>query len=63
MSNSTKFVKEGPDDRGRIYIIEGIEKSGNTFAIERFICQVEPQETEEETEAVVNLLLDKLNEK
>lgn len=61
MSNSTKFVKEGPDDRGRIYIIEGTLKPGNTIAIKRFICQVEPQETQAETEEIVNLLLTKLN--
>jgi hypothetical protein len=57
----TQFVSEGPDRKGRTYIIEGTEKPGKIFSIKRFICQVQNQQTEEETQAVAKLLTDKLN--
>ncbi len=56
----TKFVKE-TDSRGKTYIIEGEEKSGNVFSIKRFICQVQQQETEEETQQVADMLLSALS--
>lgn len=56
----TKFVKE-TDDRKRTYIIEGEEKKGNVFSIKRFICQIQNQETDEETQQVADMLLKSLN--
>ena len=56
-----KFVKEGPDDKGRTYIIEGKEKPGKVFSIERFVCEVVNQETEEETQELADFILEKLN--
>lgn len=57
----TKFVKEGPDKKGKTYIIEGEEKGGHVFSIKRFICEVQKQETEKETQEVADLLILKLN--
>ncbi len=58
-----QFIKEGPDKRGTISIIEGTVKPGNVFSVKRFICDVCPQQTEKETEAIADLLLKKLNAK
>jgi len=55
------FIKEGPDEKGRTYIIEGEKQPKQVFSINRFICEVQRQETEEETQAVADLLLEKLN--
>lgn len=60
--NTTMFVKEGPDKKGRTYIIEGT-KNGNIFLIKRFICQVQNQKTKDRTQEVADLLLNKLNRK
>ncbi|MCE7997065.1 MAG: hypothetical protein HEP71_34215 [Roseivirga sp.] len=57
----TKFVKES-DKRGT-YIIEGDAKPGGVFSIKRFICQVQEQQTPEETQEVADLLVKKLNRK
>ncbi len=57
----TKFVKEGPDRKGRTYIIEGEEKSNNVFSVKRFICEVQQQNSEAETQEIADLLLSKLN--
>ncbi len=57
----TKFVKE-TDKRGT-YIIEGTETAKGLFSIKRFICQVQEQETESETQEVADMLLSKLNRK
>lgn len=57
----TKFVKE-TDGRGRTYIIEGEEKPNKVFSIKRFICQVQEQETEEETQELADMILTKLNQ-
>jgi len=54
----TKFVKE--TDRKGTYIIEG-SFDGTFFNIKRFICQVQEQETEQETQEVADMLLNKLN--
>lgn len=59
----TIFIKEGPDKRGRTHIIEGEPKPGNVFSVKRFICEVQQQETEEETQQVADMLLEKLNKK
>lgn len=51
------FIKEGPDKRGRTYIIEGEDKGNNIFSVKRFICEIQKQETEEETQAVADMVL------
>lgn len=56
----TKFVKE-TDSSGKTYIIEGTILPGNVFSIKRFICEVQEQETEQETQEVADMLLNKLN--
>lgn len=56
----TKFVKE-TDPSGKTYIIEGTILPGNVFSIKRFICEVQEQETEQETLEVADMLLNKLN--
>lgn len=58
---TTKFIKDGPDKKGRTHIIEGEEKPGKVFSIKRFICEVQQQETEKETQEVADMLLEKLN--
>ena len=54
----TKFVKE--TDRKGTYIIEG-SSDGKFFNIKRFICQVQKQETEKETQELADFILSKLN--
>lgn len=56
----TKFVKE-TDPSGKTYIIEGTLQSGNVFSIKRFICEVQEQETDQETQELADMLLNKLN--
>ena len=57
----TKFVKV-TDKKGDIFILQVKEdKETTTRHIEKFICQVQKQETEEETAMVADLLLDNLN--
>lgn len=56
----TQFIKE-TDNKGKTYIIEGIKKEDNVFSIKRFICEVQKQETEKETQDVADFLLLKLN--
>lgn len=56
----TKFVKE-TDRRGKTYIIEGTTQFDNVFSIKRFVCEVQEQETEQETQKLADWLLDKLN--
>lgn len=56
----TKFVKE-TDPSGKTYIIEGTILPDNVFSIKRFICEVQEQETEQETQEVADMLLNKLN--
>jgi len=56
----TKFVKE-TDPSGKTYIIEGNLLPGNVFSIKRFICEVQEQETELETQELADMLLSKLN--
>ncbi|WP_202703137.1 hypothetical protein [Flavobacterium sp. UGB4466] len=54
----TKFVKV--TDRKGTDIIEGEVKSGNVFSILRFICQVQEQETEKETQEVADMIIEAL---
>lgn len=54
----TKFVKE--TDRKGTYTIEG-SSDGRFFNIKRFICQVQKQETEKETQELADFILSKLN--
>ena len=54
----TKFVKT--TDRKGTYIIEG-SSDGRFFNIKRFICQVQKQETEKETQELADFILSKLN--
>ena len=56
----TKFVKE-TDPSGETYIIEGTILPGNVFSIKRFICEVQEQETEQKTQELADMLLNKLN--
>lgn len=56
----TKFVKE-TDKRGRTFIIEGNVKPGNVFSVKRFICEVQTQETDKDTQEVADLLIKALN--
>ncbi|MFK2716278.1 hypothetical protein ACIXUF_11980 [Bacteroides fragilis] len=53
----TKFVKE--TDRKGTYIIEG-SFDGTFFNIKRFICQVQEQETEKETQELADFILSNL---
>ena len=53
-----KFVKE--TDRKVSFIIEG-SYDGTFFNIKRFICQVQKQETEKETQELADFILSKLN--
>ena len=55
-----KFVKE-TDPSGKTYIIEGTILPGNVFSIKRFICEVQEQETEQKTQELADMLLNKLN--
>ena len=58
----TKFIKEGPDKKGRTHIILVDEdQEAKTRSIQKFICEVQKQKTEEETQMVADLLLDNLN--
>lgn len=57
----TIFVKEGSGKKGLIDIIEGYDKGGQVLSIKRFICQVQRQETEKETNQVADLLVNALN--
>ncbi len=59
--NKTIFIKEGPDKKGKTHIIEGEDKGNNVFSIKRFICEVQNQQTEEQTQEVADLLVKKLN--
>ncbi len=56
----TKFIKH--TDRKGTDIIEGEVQPGNVFSIKRFICKVQEQETEKETQEVADLLLEALNQ-
>lgn len=60
MNMKTTFIKE-TDNRGRTYIIEGSVKPKNVFSIKRFICEVQEQETEKETQELADMILSKLN--
>jgi len=51
------FIKDGPDRKGVISIIEGEKKPNRVFSVKRFICDVIPQQTPEETEEVADLVL------
>ena len=58
----TKFIKEGPDKKGLTHIILVDEdQEAKTRTVKKFICEVQKQETEEETQMVADLLLDNLN--
>lgn len=58
---NTIFVKES--DRKGTYIIEGTDNGKGIFSIKRFICQIQQQETEKETQEIADMLLSKLNGK
>jgi len=59
MTDKTVFQKVS--DKKGTYIIEGIIQPGKVFSIKRFICDVQPQETAEETDIVADLLVNALN--
>lgn len=52
----TNFIKE-TDNKGKTYIIGGEKKQDNVFSVNRFICEIQKQETEEETQQVADLVL------
>lgn len=56
----TKFFKE-TDKKGRTYIIEGRKMDFNILSIERFICEVQEQETKQATQELADKLLKLLN--
>lgn len=56
----TIFVKE-TDPSGRTYIIEGLIKSNNVLSIKRFVCEIQEQDTDQETQELADWLLNKLN--
>ncbi|MFV8268428.1 hypothetical protein ACNQGP_00650 [Flavobacterium sp. GT2N3] len=51
----SKFIKH--TDRKGTDIIEGEVKPGNVFSIKRFICKVQEQETEKETQEIADMLV------
>ena len=53
-----EIIKE--KDRKGTYIIEGEVQPKNVFSIKRFICQVQEQETEKETQEVADMLIEAL---
>ncbi len=57
------FIKEGPDKRGLINIIEGIasEPPINVFTVTRFICEVADQDTVQETVELADFIIEKLS--
>lgn len=61
--SKTSFIKEGPDERGRIYIIEGEKQPNSIFSVKRFVCEVQQQQNETETQKVADLLVKQLNRK
>lgn len=52
----TDFIKD-TDNKGRTYIIEGEKQPKQVFSIKRFICEINKQETEEETQEVADMVL------
>lgn len=54
-----EFIKE-TDNKGKTYIIEGEKKPNSVFSVERFICEIQKQETEEETQQIADLVLKSL---
>ncbi len=55
------FIKE-TDNKGRTYIIEGTVNPdiNNVFSVKRFICEVQEQATEKETQELADFILIKL---
>ena len=55
-------IKSSPDKKGKTHIVEVDEdKSTNIRNVVRFICEVQNQKTEEETQMIADLILDNLN--
>ncbi len=54
------YIIEGPDKKGRTYIIEGEKKPNMVFSVNRFMCEVQKQETEKETREVAEMILQAL---
>jgi len=52
------YIKE--TDRKGTDIIEGTKKPGNVFSVNKFICRVQPQETEKETQELADWIIKKL---
>lgn len=55
------FIKE-TDNRGRTYIVEGTKCPKKVFKVNRFICQVQDQETEKETQELADLIIHALEQ-
>lgn len=58
---ATTFIKQ--TDKKGTDIIEGWIKPNKVFSIKRFVCTIQPQVTEKETQEVADMLLKKLNQK
>lgn len=59
-----KFVIEGPDKKGKTHIIEVKEEKGKKIRyVQRFICEITPQETRLKTRLLAYKILGKLNSK
>ena len=57
----TIFIRE--TDKKGTSIIEGEAKANNVFSVKRFICDIQRQETEKETQEVADMLLKKKKKK
>lgn len=54
----TDFIIDGPDKRGRVHIIEGEKRHATSeFNVKRFVCEVQTQETEKETQALAEQIV------
>lgn len=61
MPKKLDYIKE-TDNKGRTYIIEGEKQPKYVFSVKRFICQVQDQETPEETQELADFIIKKLSE-
>jgi hypothetical protein len=50
------YTKE-TDKRGKVCIIEGIDKGNQVLSVTRFICDVQTQGTEKETQELADLII------
>ncbi len=60
MLKTMDYIIEGPDKKGRTYIIEGEKRPNMIFSINRFMCEVQKQQTEKDTRLVAEIILQAL---